>query len=153
MSVDHIVSLVAQTIKCLPIMRQTRVPWIRKIPWRRKCKPTAVLLPGKSHGWRSLVGYSPWGRKESDTTERLHFTPFTHFILYRWNRKWQPTLCSCMENPMDRGAWWAMVHGVSESQTRLSTCAHTHTHTHTMENNQISIVQETKFPGENNCKE
>ena len=37
---------------------------------------------GKSHGRRSLVGYSPWGHKESDTTERLHFTPFTHFILY-----------------------------------------------------------------------
>ena len=38
-------------------------------PWRRKWQPTPVLLPGKSHGQRSLVGYSPWGRKESDTTE------------------------------------------------------------------------------------
>ena len=44
-----------------------------KIPWKRKQQPTPVLLPGKSHGWRSLVGYSPWGHKESDTTERLHF--------------------------------------------------------------------------------
>ena len=44
-----------------------------KIPWRRKRQPTPVLLPGKSHGQRSLVGYSPWGCKESDTTERLHF--------------------------------------------------------------------------------
>ena len=43
------------------------------IPWRRKWQPTPVLLPGKSHGQRSLVGYSPWGRKESDTTEWLHF--------------------------------------------------------------------------------
>ena len=43
-----------------------------KIPWRRKCQPTPVFLPGKPHGWRSLVGYSPWGRKESDTTEWLH---------------------------------------------------------------------------------
>ena len=42
--------------------------------WRRKWQPTPVLLPGKSHGLRSLVGYSPWGRKESDTTEWLHFT-------------------------------------------------------------------------------
>ena len=42
-------------------------------PWRRKWKPTPVLLPGKSHGWRILVGYSPWGRKELDMTERLHF--------------------------------------------------------------------------------
>ena len=49
-------------------------PWVRKIPWRRKWHPTQVFLPGKSHGQRSLVGYSPWGRKESDTTERLHFT-------------------------------------------------------------------------------
>ena len=43
--------------------------WVRKIPWRRKWQPTPVFLPGKSHGQRSLVGYSPWGRKELDTTE------------------------------------------------------------------------------------
>ena len=48
-------------------------PWLGKIPWRRKWQPTPVLLPGKSHGWRSPVGYSPWGHKESDMTERLHF--------------------------------------------------------------------------------
>ena len=53
-------------------------PWVGKIPWRRKWHPTPVLLPGKSLGPRSLVGYSPWGRKESDTTERLHFTSL-HF--------------------------------------------------------------------------
>ena len=67
-------SLVAQKAKCLPTMRETRFdPWVGKIPWRRKWQPTPVFLPGKSHGWRSLVGYSPWGHKESDTTERLHF--------------------------------------------------------------------------------
>ena len=49
-------------------------PWVGKIPWRRKWQYTPVLLPGKSHGQRSLVGYSLWGRKESDMTERLHFT-------------------------------------------------------------------------------
>ena len=48
-------------------------PWVGKIPWRRKWQPTAVLLPGKIPGWRSLAGYSPWGRTESDTTEQLHF--------------------------------------------------------------------------------
>ena len=53
-------------------------PWVGKIPWRRKWQPTPVFLPGKSHGRRSLVGYSPWGRKESDTTERLHFVLFLH---------------------------------------------------------------------------
>ena len=45
------------------------------VVWRRKWQPTAVLLPGESHGQRSLAGYSPWGHKESDTTERLTHTP------------------------------------------------------------------------------
>ena len=49
---------------------------------------TPVLLPGKSHGWRSLVGCSPWGRLELYTTERLHFHFFTFM---HWRRKWQPT--------------------------------------------------------------
>ena len=49
-------------------------PWVGKILWRRKWQPTPVLLPGKSHGQRSVVGYSPRGRKESDTTEQHHFT-------------------------------------------------------------------------------
>ena len=44
-------------------------PWVGKIPWRRKWQPTSVLLPGKSHGQRSLVGYSPEGQKQSDMTE------------------------------------------------------------------------------------
>ena len=47
-------------------------PWVGNIPWRRKWKPTLVLLPGKIHGQRSLVGCSPWGCKESDMTEKLH---------------------------------------------------------------------------------
>ena len=46
-------------------------PWVWKIPWRRKWQPTPVFLPGKSLGQRRLVGYSPWGRKESDMTEQL----------------------------------------------------------------------------------
>ena len=56
-------------------------PWVRKIPWRRKWQPTPVLLPRKCHGWRSLVGYSPRGHKELDTTERLHFTSLHTFLL------------------------------------------------------------------------
>ena len=70
----------AQTVKleaackvCLQCGRPGFDPWVGKIPWRRKWQPTPVFLPGKSHGQRSLVGYCPWGRKESDTTERLHF--------------------------------------------------------------------------------
>ena len=67
-------SLVAQMVKRLLAMQETRVRFlIRKILWRRKWQSTPALLPGKSHGWRSLIGYSPWGCKESDTTELLHF--------------------------------------------------------------------------------
>ena len=65
---------VAQMVKNLPAMQTWVDPWIRNIPWRRKWQPTPVFLPGKAHWQRSLVGYSPWGRKESDVTERLHFT-------------------------------------------------------------------------------
>ena len=69
--------MVAQTAKRLPAVQETGFdPWVGKIPWRRKWQPTPGLLPGKFHGLRSQVGYSPWGRKESDTTERLHF----HFL-------------------------------------------------------------------------
>ena len=50
------------------------IPGLGRFPWRRKWQPTPVFLPGESHGQRSLVGYSPRGRKESDMTERLHFT-------------------------------------------------------------------------------
>ena len=44
-------------------------PWVRKIPWRRAWQPTPVSMPGESHGQGSLVGYTPWGRRDSDTTE------------------------------------------------------------------------------------
>ena len=57
---------------CLQCRRPGFNPWVGKIPWRRKWQPTPVLSPGNFHGWRSLVGYSPWGRKESDTSEQLH---------------------------------------------------------------------------------
>ena len=84
--------------------------------WRRKWHPTPVLLPGKSHGRRSLVGCSPWGREESDMTERLHF----HFSLSCIGEgNGNPLQCSCLENPGDRGAWWAAVYGVAQSRTRL----------------------------------
>ena len=76
---------------------------------RRQWHPTPVLLPGKSHGQRSLVGCSPWGREQSDMTERLHF----HFSLSCIGEgNGNPLQCSCLENPRDRGAWWAAVYGV-----------------------------------------
>ena len=64
----------SQTVNRLPTMQETQVQsLVGKISWRRKWQSTPVFLPGKSHGWRRLVGYSPWGCKELDTTERLHF--------------------------------------------------------------------------------
>src|SRR5574341_308274 len=82
---------------------------------REVCIP--VLLPGKSHGQRSLVGCSPWGQLESDTTERLHF----HFSLSCIGEgNGNPLQCSCLEkNPRDGGAWWAAVYGVIQSRTQL----------------------------------
>ena len=83
---------------------------------RRQWHPTPVLLPGKSHGQRSLVGCSPWSREELDTTERLHF----HFSLSCIGEgNGNPLQCSCLENPRDRGAWLAAVYGVAQSRTRL----------------------------------
>ena len=75
-----------------------------------------VLFPGKSHGWRSLVGCSPWGCEELDTTDQLHF----HFSLSCIGEgSGNPLQCSCLENPRDEGAWWAAVYGVTQSRTRL----------------------------------
>ena len=83
---------------------------------RRQWHPTPVLLPGKSHGRRSLVGCSPWGREESDTTMQLHF----HFLLSCIGEgNGNPLQCSCLENLRDGGAWWAAVYGIMQSQTWL----------------------------------
>ena len=86
--------------------------WARRRHWQ----PTPGLLPGKSCGWRSLVGCSPWGCEELDMTERLHF----HFSLSCIGEgNGNPLQCSCLENPRDGGAWWAAIYGVSQSRTRL----------------------------------
>ena len=83
---------------------------------RRQWRPTPVPSPGEYHGRRSLVGCSPWGREESDTTEQLHF----HFSLSCIGEgNGNPLQCSCLENPRDRGAWWAAISGVAQSQTQL----------------------------------
>ena len=83
---------------------------------RRHWWPTPVLLPGKSHGWRNLIGCSPWGRWVSDRTERLHF----HFsLLCIGEGNGNPPQCSCLENCRGGGAWWAPIYGVAQNQTRL----------------------------------
>ena len=73
---------------------------------RRQWHPTPVLLPGKSHGQRSLVGCSPWDCQESDMTEQIHFH-FSHSCIGEGNGN--PLRCFCLENPRDGGAWWAAV--------------------------------------------
>ena len=75
--------------------------------WRRQSHPDPVVLPGKSHGRRSLVGCSPWGREELDMTERL---PFHFSVLCIGEGNGNPLQCSCLENPGD---------GVAQSRTRL----------------------------------
>ena len=83
---------------------------------RRQWHPTPVLLPRKSHGWRSLEDCSPWGRWGLDTTERLHF----HFSLSCIGEgNGNPLQCSCLENPRDGRAWWAAVYAVTQSRTWL----------------------------------
>ena len=92
--------------------------WITQ---RRQRHPTPVLLPGKSHGQRSLVGCSPWVTK---SRRWLHF----HFSLSCIGEgNGNPIQCSCLENPRDGGAWWAAVYGVTQSQIwlkRLSSVDH-----------------------------
>ena len=78
--------------------------------------PHSSTLAGKSHRWKSLVGCSPWGREESDTTEWLDF----HFSLsFIGEGNDNPLQCSCLENPRDGGSWWAAVYGVAQSWTWL----------------------------------
>ena len=105
LSKGHLVSI--------PLYFQVLLSFVSRRQWHR----APVLLPGKSHGWRSLVGCRPWGREESDTTEQLHF----HFSLSCIGEgNGNPLQCSCLENPRDRGAWWAAVYGVEQSRTRLN---------------------------------
>ena len=105
-----------KSLLCQPIVLRKTLKIPNIVSQRRQWHPTAVLLPGKSHGRRSLVGCSPWGRSESDRTEWLHF----HFSLSCIGEgNGNPLQCSCLENPRDRGAWWAAIYGVTQSWTRL----------------------------------
>ena len=105
---------------------------------RRPWDPTPVLLPGKSHGQRSLVGCSPWCREESDTTERLHF----HFSLSCIREgNGNPLQCSCLENPRDRGAWWAAVYGVAQSRTRLMRLSSSSSRTYLQNRSRLTDIE------------
>ena len=110
---------------------------------RGQWHPTPVLLPGKSYGQRSLVGCSPWGCEESDTTERL---PFHFSLSCTGEGNGNPLQYSCLENPTDGGAWWAAVHEVAK--TRLSDFTLTF-HFHALEKEMAthSSVLAQRIPG------
>ena len=104
------------SFQCQRMFKLPHNPFISWHPQRRQWHPTPVLLPGKSHGWRSLVGCSPWSCEESDMTELLHF-PFSLSCIGEGSGN--PLQCSCLENPRNGGAWWAAVYGVAQSRTQL----------------------------------
>ena len=109
---------------CLQCGRPGFNPWLGQIPWRRKWQPTPVFLPGKSHGWRSLEGYSPWGHKESDMAERLHFLSFLSFSCDHLPRGLSPQISfqfsgprDCHYLPCSQGSWWWPLMGVGKWRT------------------------------------
>ena len=132
---------------CLQCGRPRPDPWVRKILWRREWQPTSVFLPGGFHGQRGLVGYSPWGCKKLDTTDRLTLiggTVLKNLLANAGNARdvgltpgWGRSpgegngnllKYSCLGKSMDRWAWQTAVHGVAKSWTQLSDWARTHTH-------------------------
>ena len=89
-------------------------PWVGKIPWRRAWQPTPVFLPGESRGQRSLVGYSPWDHKESDTTEAtkrthtarlvcMHISVYAHLHVC-YSQRHQSTAPATEKNPAPNGS-------------------------------------------------
>ena len=113
-------------------------PWLRKIPWRRQWPPSPVLLPRKFHGWRSLVGYSPWSRKESDMIEWLHLLSLkTHdqvrnpVIFYLQQRNWRwhrPQLPHMLKADTFTKLWFWKIHSTPECSVsaRCPTSLRTH---------------------------
>ena len=91
-------------------------PWVGKIPWRRKCQPTPVCLPGKSHGQGSLADYSPQGHKESDTTEQLNTPPkacislsYTGTLYHPGSLSYHPFCSSPVFHFYGLIFWWKLI--------------------------------------------
>ena len=104
-------------VECLPAMLETRVRSLgQEDPLEKEMATHSSTLAWRTHGRRNLLGCSPWGCEESDTTERLHFR-FSLSCIGEENSN--PLQCSCLENPRDGGTWWAAIYGVSQNRTRL----------------------------------
>ena len=123
--------------QCRRRKRQEFDPWVGKIPWNKAWQPTPVFLPEKSHGQRSLTGYSPRGHKESGTTERLNWTElkrcgFSPLIgKIPWSRRWKPTPVFLPgifhgQGRLTGYSPW----GLKELDTTECACTHTHIHRH-----------------------
>ena len=99
--------ITGQTVnhKILQLKNLKKIEVTSTLYWRRRWHPIPVLLPGKPHGWRSLIGCSTWGCKELDMTEWLHFHSSLSCI---GEGNGNPLQCSCLENPRDGGAWWLL---------------------------------------------
>ena len=147
------------------------VPGLRRFPWSRKWQPTPVFLPGKSHEQRSWVGYSScqtwlgWtitnlfkisiilkltqnGRNSSKPDKWLISRIYKRLIQLNGEGNGTPLQYSCLENPMDGGAWWAAVHGVAKSRTQLSNFTFTfHFHALDKEMTTHSSVLAWRIPG------
>ena len=89
-------------------------PWVGRIPWKREWQPTPVILPGEFHGQRSLAGYSPWGHKESGTTEQLTHVP----LEARASESEVTQPCPTLSDPMDWSLPGSSVHGISRQEYR-----------------------------------
>ena len=123
--------------------------------WSRKWQPTPVFLPEESQGWVSLMGCHLWGHTESDTTEvtqqqqqYMNIHTHTQCECFPGVGNGTPLQYSCLENPMDGGAWWAAVHGVTKGRIRLSNFTFTF-HFHALEKEMAthSSVLACRIPG------
>ena len=117
---------VARWRTCLQCRRLRFDPWVKKIPWRRSWQPTPVFLPGESHGQKSLAGYSPWSRRV-----RHDWSTWAQYIYMHifGEGNGYPLQYSCLENSVDRRAWWATVHGLAELDTTEQLTLFTFHHT------------------------
>ena len=101
-------------------MRPGFNPWVGKILWRREWQPTPVFLPGEFHRQRSLAGYSPWGHKESDTTEWL--TTWPHNVLHGTCPPWRQVILLVRKTFLsgDESCIWDLLNQEVKPQVGLS---------------------------------
>ena len=117
----------AQMVEHLPVMRETWVQYLgREDPLEKEMATHSsiheVFMPGKSHGLRSLVGYGPWGRKESDTTEQLHFTSLQ--VNYNYDDDFSPPAPPDYKESLSLSILqWLALSGIQNALLRREYCS------------------------------